>query len=77
MDRKERYKTQFFTKAQAIGLMEKGEKITHVHFSRDEWMTMKDGKIVLEDSVVCEPSEFWQWRTASSWEHDYFIFKTN
>lgn len=61
------------TKIDAILAMEQGKKVTHVHFSPEEWMTMEKGMIVLEDGVQCTPIEFWRWRTDSSWDEGYSI----
>lgn len=63
------------TKKEAIAEMQKGNKITHRHFSSNEWMTMKDGNILLEDGVLCEPDKFWKWRTDSSWNDNYSLWK--
>lgn len=63
------------TKKEAIQEMRKGYKITHVHFSDNEWMTIKDGKLLLEDGVVCSISEFFSWRQDDSWEEGYSIYK--
>lgn len=46
------------TKIEAIHSMFKGNKVTHKHFNSDEWMTIKDGKILLEDGVICTIGEF-------------------
>lgn len=62
------------TKQEAINAMQEGERITHYLFSSHEWMTMKHGYIVLEDGVVCPPSEFWKWRTASLWDDGYEVW---
>jgi hypothetical protein len=61
------------TKTEAVIAMRKGLKVQHRHFSKDEWMTMKDGNIHLEDGVICTPEEFWKWRTDSSWNDNYSI----
>lgn len=63
------------SKDEAIKEMQKGNKITHEHFSSNEWMTMKDGKILLEDGVRCDPYEFWRWRTFPSWDNGYSLFE--
>ena len=62
------------TKPEAILAMKQGKKVSHIHFSPNEWMTMEGNKIVLEDGVVCSEAEFWHWRTNSSWDNDYFLF---
>lgn len=63
------------TKTDAIIAMEQGKKITHRDFTPDEWMTMRKGKIVLEDGVQCTPIEFWRWRTGSSWDDGYSLYE--
>ena len=62
------------TKQEAIEQMEKGVKITHPYFQPDEWMTMKKGKIFLEDGVKCYPREFWVYRTEGDWNDGYSVF---
>ncbi len=61
-------------KAEAIIAMREGKKVTHRWFSRDEWMTYENGKIVLEDGVKCTPAIFWMDRTDASWEDGYSLF---
>jgi hypothetical protein len=63
------------TKGNAILAMKKGKKVTHYYFSREEWATMKNGQIVLEDDVKCSPDEFWRWRQGPDWEIDWEIWK--
>ena len=63
------------TRQEAVQAMANGEKITHESFSDQEWMTMENGKILLEDGVRCSPQEFWQWRQGESWETGYSRFK--
>lgn len=63
-------------KCEAIQAMRNGEKVTHRWFSPNEWMTLtKDGMMLLEDGVVCHPREIWDYRTDSSWDDGYSIFK--
>ena len=62
------------TKEQAIEQMKLGKKVTHEHFSDNEWATMEYGKIVLEDGVRCSPEEFWKWRPSKSWETGWSIY---
>lgn len=61
-------------KAEAIEKMKAGEKLTHPYFSDDEWVTMVDGQMLLEDGVKCSVLEFWRWRTDSSWDNNWSIF---
>jgi len=62
------------TKTQAIELMKIGTKITHSSFTDDEWMTMENGKILLEDGVRCSTHEFWRWRELKCWDDGYSIW---
>ena len=61
-------------KQEAIEAMQEGKKVTHQHFSPNEWMTMKDEMILLEDGVVCPPKEFWKCRADSAWDDGYELF---
>lgn len=63
------------TKTDAIIAMEQGVKIRHQYFSPNEWMTMENGMIVLEDGVRCTPQEFWNWRKESYWDDGYSLYK--
>jgi hypothetical protein len=63
-------------KNEAIAAMQAGKKVTHQWFTSDEWMTMENGKIVLEDGVRCMPDEFWKWRIDESWNKGYSLYKS-
>ena len=63
------------TKQEAIIKMKQGEKITHRFFSLEEWMTIDNGEILLEDGVRCSEDEFWKWRTDKSWDDGYEIYE--
>lgn len=63
-------------KAEAIQAMQDGKKVTHVSFTSDEWATMQNGKILLEDGVRCSPAEFWRWRTAAGFDNGWEEFIT-
>ena len=60
-------------KEQAIKAMQEGKKVWHRYFSSEEWVTMKDGMIHLEDGVICYPEEFWNSRQDVYWEYDWMI----
>lgn len=62
------------SKEEAIQAMMNGKKVTHRFFLSDEWMTMRDGMIVLEDEVICDFSEFWMWCTDVVWDSGYELF---
>ena len=68
------------TKLEAIQQMKVGQKLTHRHFTNDEWVTMEKSIshqyiIKLEDGVKCTQEQFWKWRTDESWNFDWEIFK--
>ena len=56
--------------------MKEGEKVTHKYFSLDEWATMVNDLIVLEDGVRCTPEEFWRWRNNPIFDTDWSIYNT-
>ena len=68
-------------KQEAIQAMQQGKRVTHRDFDPNEWMTMKDGMMILEDDVIFPPpcllpEEFWQWRTDSRWDDGYEVFES-
>jgi hypothetical protein len=62
------------TKTEAIQAMKEGKKVTHRYFSLNEWATMENDQIVLEDGVKCSPAEFWRWRTNPTFDNDWSIY---
>jgi len=63
------------TKNEAIDAMKKGEKVTHRHFSDNEFITMKDGVIVDENGYRLNADEFWAYRTNNAFAEDWEIYK--
>ena len=61
-------------KHEAIAEMRKGNKVTHIHFSSGEWMTMQGIMMILEDGIRCEQAEFWRWRTDDSGDDGYSLY---
>lgn len=59
---------------EALQFMKDGSKISHEYFQSHEWMTIRDGKILLEDGVKCSVEEFFAYRTSIDWEEGYFFF---
>lgn len=59
------------TQEAAIEQMKRGEKITHRYFSNNEWMTMENGMILLEDGYKIHPDEFWGLRHQDGWKDGY------
>jgi ribosomal protein L31E len=64
------------TKEEAIKAMKDGKKVTHRHFTAEEWVTMNNiGQMVFEDGCRCPPHEFWEWRKDESFLTDWELFK--
>ena len=63
------------TKEEAIKAMKNGFKVTHKWFADNEWMTIKNGKIVLEDGIELDFYEFWNSRFQDGWKDGYSIIK--
>lgn len=62
------------TKQEAIIEMQRGEKLTHRYFSKDEWATLEGNHIITEDGVRITEKEFWLIRKSPAWEEDWKIF---
>lgn len=60
-------------KEQAIAAMNMGKKVAHRYFTDNEWMMMVGGRYTFEDGCVCDPSEFWAWRTDDSWDSGWRV----
>lgn len=63
------------SKQEAISEMQKGNKITHVCFTEDEWITIENDKIVDENGYKASKEEFWRYRYLEIWETNYALFK--
>ena len=67
-------------KQEAILAMSEGKKVRYKNFFPNEYMSMKDGMMVLEDGVIpavtCTPEEFWKYRTDAKWDDGYELFKS-
>jgi len=64
------------TKQEAIEQMQKGKKVTHRYFTKDEWIesNLHGTMLFLSGRVHCLPNEFWRDRTDESWNSDWEIF---
>ena len=60
------------SKEQMLEAMRNGKKVTHDYFTSDEYIYLKDGKIVSEDGVTHD--FFWLDRKGSNWETGWRIF---
>lgn len=54
-------------KEQVIKALREGATLTHDWFSPDEWMKQTGLLYEFEDGCLCEPDEFWRYRTDESW----------
>jgi hypothetical protein len=65
------------TKDEAVSAMVRGEKVTHVNFSPEEYVSIThDHMYLFEDGVRCTPLEFWTHRMEESWSNGWSIYKT-
>jgi hypothetical protein len=62
-------------KAEAIKAMEAGHKVTHRHFTLDEWVTKKGNKYLFEDGCMCTETEFNLHRRGAEWDDGWTIFE--
>lgn len=59
------------SKEEAIQAMKEGKKVTHRFFSSDEWMTIENGFLLLEDGVRISLEDFFNFRSDSLWDNGY------
>ncbi len=62
---------------EAIEMMKYGHKLTHDYFSANEFVTIKNNKMIFEDGVTCTVEEFRSARNFKEiprWETDWTIF---
>jgi len=64
------------TKQEAIIAMEAGKKVRHKNFLENEFATMENGMMFLEDGVNIIPEVFWKFRTNPGWDNGWEIIKT-
>lgn len=62
------------TKSEAIDAMKRGEKVTHRFFTPDEWMTIDNNEILLEDGVKCSIEEFFHFRKDQYWDDGWSLY---
>lgn len=62
------------TKSEAIDAMKRGEKVTHRFFTPDEWMTIDNNEILLEDGVKCSIEEFFHFRKDQYWYDGWSLY---
>lgn len=54
-----------------------GAKVTHRHFTPDEWMIWVGPWFEFEDGNRCTPAQFWFDRTDESWDRDWSVVEAN
>lgn len=64
-------KSNSLTREEAMEAMLQGKKVRHRYFSDEEYMTIENGKILLEDGVKCSYEEFWKYRNLEGWKDGY------
>ena len=62
------------SKEEAIQAMKEGKKVTHRFFSSDEWMTIENGFLLLEDGVRISLEDFFNFRSDSLWDNGYELY---
>lgn len=62
------------SKEEAIQSMKEGKKVTHRFFSSDEWMTIENGFLLLEDGVRISLEDFFNFRSDSLWNDGYELY---
>ena len=56
-------------------MLHDGAKISHESFTSKEWMKYSNGYYEFEDGNLCEPSEFWSYRSDDGWKSGWSIVK--
>ena len=62
------------SKEEAIQAMKEGKKVTQRFFSSDEWMTIENGFLLLEDGVRISLEDFFNFRSDSLWDDGYELY---
>ena len=63
------------TKDQAIKAINSGLKLTHTHFTPDEWMKDSTVGYEFEDGCKCTEEQFWFDRDSDSWLDGWSIYE--
>jgi hypothetical protein len=72
----EDYTEVYMSKDEAIEAMINGAKVTHQHFSPDEWITMEGNlTIITEEGYSCDSDEFWRYREGAGFDEDWSIWE--
>jgi hypothetical protein len=65
-------------KAEAKQALEDGKRLTHRHFSKDEWVEKAKYRVaryVFEDGCITKINEFWNHRVHENWNSDWEIIE--
>ena len=63
------------TKTDAIIAINAGYKLTHKHFTSEEWIRQFGLMYEFEDGCQCSHEEFWLYRDDDSWQKDWKIYQ--
>jgi hypothetical protein len=63
------------TKQEAIEALKKGERLTHLTFTEDEFIYIQDGKMFDETSMPIDENHFWNYRNSYIFDNGWSIFK--
>jgi len=61
-------------KYEAVKAMAEGQKLTHIWFSPEEWVTIKQARFLFEDGCRCTIKEFWSSRTHPDWNEGWSLW---
>jgi hypothetical protein len=62
------------TRDEAIKALDEGKTLTHFSFTDKEWVRKSGNLYEFEDECLCEPDEFWKWRTHTSFDKGWKVF---
>lgn len=66
------------TKLEATIAMLNGEKVRHLFFAIEEWVTINsNGLYEFEDGITTTPNQFWSVRKDLCWITGWFIYTEN
>lgn len=63
------------TRNEAKKALADGKKLTHVHFTNEEWVKGVGSLYEFEDGCLCDPFEFWFFRTDSGFDSGWSLIK--
>lgn len=72
----EGFKNGNMSKEEAIKMMGKGKRMTHIYFSKGEWVTYWQGSVLFEDNVRMPINQFWADRQLKGFNDGWSEFKS-